>query len=516
MSTKHVNRFETPFLLENIMCCNVITTMALQWRSVSDMEAKRGRLDHEGFLRGLTLFLHSAALSPFRRTLFERQIRSHGGTLVNDLHAGLDAVVLVESNLIDPSRLSRVIDKCAEGSQGSQLTFLPFRWLSECLRVGQRVDMDEYRLEPGSSPVPSTSKRVDQDPSSKGTATGPTRTLFVCAHSSEDPSKPLHHNKVITDELGKLAAAYKHSNDTWRAFGYEKAIAAIKRHPEPITSKREASAIKGVGMKMAEKIEEILNSGKLRKVQEVCEGEKAKTLALFNRVWGAGPSTAETWYCQGFRSLDDLKEKATLTSHQKVGLRLFDELDERMGRSEAAEIEETVRHHAQKLAKGLEIIGCGSYRRGKPNCGDLDVLITHEEDRVLEGLFEKLIKSMHKSGFLTDDLTVQLNANQKKYLGVCKLPHPDSKHRRLDIIVVPYRERATALLYFTGSAHFNRSMRLLAIKMGMSLSEHSLRKNVQRHHKEKVNDGCILPTPTEKSIFVHLGLDYREPNERDH
>ena len=80
-------------------------------------------------------------------------------------------------------------------------------------------------------------------------------------------------------------------------------------------------------------------------------------------------------------------------------------------------------------------------------------------------------------------------------------------------------EKATALMYFTGSAHFNRSMRLLASKMGMSLSEHALRTNILRGgkgNKEKLNQGSTLHTPSEESVFQHLGLPYRKPSERDH
>jgi len=39
------------------------------------------------------------------------------------------------------------------------------------------------------------------------------------------------------------------------------------------------------------------------------------------------------------------------------------------------------------------------------------------------------------AGFLTDDLvSVENNGEQKKYLGVCRLPHADAKVRRLDIL----------------------------------------------------------------------------------
>ena len=43
--------------------------------------------------------------------------------------------------------------------------------------------------------------------------------------------------------------------------------------------------------------------------------------------------------------------------------------------------------------------------------------------------------------------------------------HNHPQHRRLDIIVVPYAEYPCALLYFTGSGHFNRSMRSKAQTM---------------------------------------------------
>lgn len=108
------------------------------------------------------------------------------------------------------------------------------------------------------------------------------------------------------------------------------------------------------------------------------------------------------------------------------------------------------------------------------------------------------------------------NESQQKYLGVCRLPGQDRRHRRLDIIVVPYREFACALLYFTGSAHFNRSMRALAKTKDMSLSEHALCSGVVRGSDGlKTGSGIVLSTPTEKDVFAHLGLPYREPYERD-
>lgn len=94
---------------------------------------------------------------------------------------------------------------------------------------------------------------------------------------------------------------------------------------------------------MADKIYEIIQSGHLRKIDEVCGGERMEAIQLFTNVWGAGPSTAELWVQQGFRTLEDLRMKAKLTSQQEVGLKYYDDLLERMPREEATAIEQQVR-----------------------------------------------------------------------------------------------------------------------------------------------------------------------------
>ncbi|XP_073858656.1 DNA polymerase lambda isoform X13 [Macaca fascicularis] len=220
---------------------------------------------------------------------------------------------------------------------------------------------------------------------------------------------------------------------------------------------------------------------------------------------------------QGFRSLEDIRSQASLTTQQAIGLKHYNDFLERMPREEATEIEQTVQKAAQAFNSGLLCVACGSYRRGKATCGDVDVLITHPDGRSHRGIFSRLLDSLRQQGFLTDDLVSQEeNGQQQKYLGVCRLPGPGWRHRRLDIIVVPYSEFACALLYFTGSAHFNRSMRALAKTKGMSLSEHALSTAVVRNtHGCKMGPGRVLPTPTEKDVFRLLGLPYREPAERD-
>ncbi|XP_033756998.1 DNA polymerase lambda-like [Pecten maximus] len=362
---------------------------------------------------------------------------------------------------------------------------------------------------------------VDSDHTSASTTpqTSPCKTIqtssWVCAQSSKNTRPNL--NEHITDKLEEMVKTYESTSDKWRAYGYQKAIQALRRLPKPISSWQEAKDLPGVGTRLADKIWEIAESGELRKLNEFRSSDEVRVMEMFGNVWGAGAHTSRTWYQQGFRTLDDLRTKANLTHQQKIGLKHYDDILDRMPWVEAGEIEAVVRTAAESLLPGVIAQACGSYRRKKTTCGDVDVLVTHPDGKSHRGIFGKLLTKLRDQGFLTDDLvTSEDDGNQKKYLGVCKLPGENRRHRRLDIIVVPYDEYACALVYFTGSAHFNRSLRHLAKKKGMSLSEHSLNAGVVRNGSEKVFEGTPVPTPTEASVLEKLGVPYRPPEERDH
>ncbi|CAF1369783.1 unnamed protein product, partial [Didymodactylos carnosus] len=233
---------------------------------------------------------------------------------------------------------------------------------------------------------------------------------------------------------------------------------------------------------------------------------------------------AKKWIDQGYQTLDDLRAKAHLTHNQQVGLKYYDEFLQRIPRAEIQEIEHVVRETAELLRPGIILTTGGSYRRGQQTCGDCDMIITHPDGKSHENLLIPLVESLKKKAqqqsYITDDLVytdrTDAEGTHIKYYGVFILPGEGRVHRRLDIIIVPYSEHGCALIYFTGSTLFNRSMRRLADDMNMHLSGHRLQAGVIRKGKKLVNEGVTLPTPTEESVFKYLNLPYRPPTERDH
>jgi hypothetical protein len=132
----------------------------------------------------------------------------------------------------------------------------------------------------------------------------------------------------------------------------------------------------------------------------------------------------------GYRSLDDLREDKLnkLTETQKIGLHFVDDKEKRIPRAEISAIQDIVQSLANDILPGTVATCCGSYRRGKPDSGDCDILLSHADsyhstqwDRVFNDLLVKMLDILRKSTppFVTADLT---SPNNRSWMGFCKLP----------------------------------------------------------------------------------------------
>jgi DNA polymerase lambda len=70
-----------------------------------------------------------------------------------------------------------------------------------------------------------------------------------------------------------------------------------------------------------------------------------------------------------------------LSSTQKIGLKYYDDFQVRIPRETVSKIYKTVQVSAKELfgSNLVEVECCGSYRRGKQTCGDVDILITRTD-----------------------------------------------------------------------------------------------------------------------------------------
>ncbi|KAF8841652.1 hypothetical protein BDN67DRAFT_900977 [Paxillus ammoniavirescens] len=363
----------------------------------------------------------------------------------------------------------------------------------------------------------------------KGSSSGAEMSLirmgFTC--DRKEPQLSSCPNQDIVDKLQELMELHKakpSEDDNWRVFSYGKCIRALRNYPKPIRSFSQACSIRGVAhINGYRQIMEIIETGSLRRIQYEKTEDVAAT-KLFQGIYGVGRQTAFAWFASGLRNLDDVRARKgglKLTAVQEIGLKFYDDINSRMPREEAGRIFDMIKPIALSLDKGLFIEIMGSFRRGKADCGDIDILITRPttDGKTHQGLLPHLLERLHSANILTEDLAIPDNFQDLElvYRGLCKLPEPSAKRRRIDILCVPWESRGAALLYYTGDDIFNRAMRLKANVLGYSLNQRGLYAGVIRDPRDrrvKVCDGNIIASETEEEIFKILGVPWQEPHER--
>lgn len=323
-----------------------------------------------------------------------------------------------------------------------------------------------------------------------------------------------NHKEIILRELERLKISYlEDSSKKWQLRALNKALSNIKEYKKDIKDGSQLKEeISGIGDKIAQRIDEILETGTLKELENYESKEKAYHELM--SIIGVGQSRAKDWIQNyGILNIEQLKEqirseKVKVTNQISLGLKYYEDMKYRIPRDEIDYIQEILSNIIPKVNNRLLFQICGSYRRNNVTSGDIDVLITHpnydEEDaeKKKNNYLTKIIKELKIQGLIIDDLTKNGN---KKFLGFCKT----SKYnlaRRIDLLFVEYKSYYSSILYFTGSKHFNVYLRHKLLQQAMSLNEHCL-KDLEKNK--------MIYLKSEEEIFKIADIPYYTPEQRN-
>lgn len=304
-------------------------------------------------------------------------------------------------------------------------------------------------------------------------------------------------NAMIINNLQVLA---NKTTDRWRKKAYLDAIVSIKALDTPITSGAQAAKLPGIGPSISKKIDDIIATGTIKGISTGAL-DKISIIRELATVTGIGQVHAEKLYNAGARSIQDLeKYKNLLTDWQKVGLKYHTELSKRVPREIIHHADCLVEKMLEDICEKLDIVCqyevCGSYRRGAATCGDMDILLSTKHKT---NLLELLVKRLESDGYIL----ATLGHGEIKYLGIVQIR---GTIFRLDIEMITDTKWPYALLYFTGSADFNKKQRIIALEKGFTLSEHGL-KNLKTGE-------WVFGLHSEQDVFKFLGMKYLKPCDR--
>ncbi|CAI5742779.1 unnamed protein product [Peronospora destructor] len=227
---------------------------------------------------------------------------------------------------------------------------------------------------------------------------------FICQRTSAIQQ---NFNAHLTDPLEEMMEYLDVERDVWRHYMYKKVVSSLKATSYRVCSVKDFKDMQWVKGRLRDKVIEILETGRLAKLDAKKSNPRLCALVEIARIWGVGPVTAAKFYGMGYKTVADLrKPKATemLTMQQKIGVKHYEDFLTKIPRAEVQQIEQTVVEEVHKMIPNAIALACGSYRRGKLASGDCDILITDPDANSCD-ILPELLERLHASGFLTDDLT---------------------------------------------------------------------------------------------------------------
>ncbi|WQF89662.1 Putative BRCT domain, DNA-directed DNA polymerase X, DNA polymerase beta-like protein [Colletotrichum destructivum] len=359
-------------------------------------------------------------------------------------------------------------------------------------------------------------------------------------------------NGIFVDELKKIRLNRKMVGDQIGVRAYSTSIATLSAYPYAIGTPQEVARLPGCGVKIAELWHEWKESGRLCEVDEAQADPRLSVIKTFYDIWGVGDITARDFYNRGWRDLDDVVEHGwhTLGRVQQIGVKYYDEFKLKIPRTEVESIADAILVHARNINPGFELVIVGGYRRGKQGSGDVDVVISHRDESATMHFVDKLVVSLEKSRHITHTLTlsnhnsergqrpVSWKGNESRGSGFDTLDkalvvwqeleieshkgYPketkEKPHRRVDIIISPWKTVGCAVLGWSGDTTFQRDLRRYCKKQkSFKFDSSGIRSRVDGSWID-LEGGKLGKAPdmltAEKRVFEGLDLEWVRPEDR--
>ena len=312
-------------------------------------------------------------------------------------------------------------------------------------------------------------------------------------------------NQMVADILYQIADLLGMQGVEFKPRAYRRAaqnIEVLDRDIQEIHELGELQSIPGVGKAIEKKIIEIVETGKLKYLEEL-EDEIPAGLSRFTRIPGIGPRTALLLYKElKITDIDALKEACSAHKLKDVkglgekteenilrGIKMLESARGRILLGNAYENGKQLLVYIKNFKDVLDANIAGSLRRMRETIGDVDILASSYNPQPIMDYFvdypeaaEILVKGDTKTSIiLTNGIQV-------------------------DLRVVKPESYGAALQYFTGSKEHNIKLRKLAIKKGLKINEYGVFK---RDTNERIAG------ETEEEVYGTLGLPYIEPELRE-
>lgn len=336
----------------------------------------------------------------------------------------------------------------------------------------------------------------------------------------ETPARPPERSGTVTNT--EIAAVFDRIADlleyqggnVFRVRAYRNAAHTISGLVEPLATVRDDDGraltdLEGIGDDLAEKIEVLLDTGRLPLLEELKAQVPAAAFELM-RVPGLGPKKVKQLV--DTLGIDSLEALELACREKRVeGVKGFgaktqaaildniafakDPAHARMLWNDADAIIQDVLVWMRKCPQTRQVEGAGSWRRGRETVGDLDVVV-----------------DSHDAASVMDHLERWPGLAAVLQRGDTKTSIRGPQDMQIDLRVVAEESFGAALQYFTGSKEHNVKLRSRARDRGLTINEYGVHRLSAAAPPIR---GDAVAGRLEADIYEAVGLPWIPPELRE-